>query len=119
MAVWGEYMESMLRQQIQAACDAVHRDPDDGAACDRLQRLLTAATNNRAEVEQPLDWHRLIRRACDEVYDAPEDPEASTPTAVAPGRAQRRDLSVRDVTDRAKPAQHRAHHPAVPHTQIP
>ena len=76
MAVWGEYMESMLRQQIQAACDAVHRDPDDGAACDRLQRLLTAATNNRAEVEQPLDWHRLIRRACDEVYDAPEDPEA-------------------------------------------
>lgn len=76
MAVWGEYMESMLRQQIQAACDDVHRDPDDRAACDRLHRLLTAATANRAEVEQPLNWHRLVRMACDEVYDAPEDPEA-------------------------------------------
>ncbi len=78
MAVWGEYMESMLRQQIQAACDDVYRDPDDAAASERLQRLLRAAsTTNRAGVVEPaLDWHRLVRVACDEVYDAPENAEA-------------------------------------------
>ena len=76
MAVWGEYMESMLRQQIQAACDAVHRDPDDPAASQRLQRLLSAAATDRAETESAPDWHRLVRTACDEVYDAPENADA-------------------------------------------
>ncbi len=76
MAVWGEYMESMLRQQIQAACDDVYRNPDDVAASERLQRLLNAATTNRAGVEPALNWHRLVRIACDEVYDAPENAAA-------------------------------------------
>jgi len=76
MAVWGDYMESMLRQQIQAACDAVYQDPDDMVAVGRLQRLLRAATTDRSGVEQPLNWHRLVRAACDAVYDAPEDPDA-------------------------------------------
>lgn len=64
-------VNSTLRQQIQSACDDVHRNPDDAAAIDRLRMLLGADH----EVAQA-NWHQLVKIACDEVYDSPDDQDA-------------------------------------------
>lgn len=65
-------MNSSLRQQIQSACDDVHRDPDDVAALSRLQQLLTAEASDAVNVSQDT-WRRLVKIACDDLYDDPED----------------------------------------------
>ena len=63
-------MTSTLREQIQSACDDVHRDPDDAAAIDRLRELL----GGQPGMSQA-NWRRLVKLACDELYDSPEDPD--------------------------------------------
>lgn len=70
--MWGERnVNSTVRQQIQAACDDVHHNPDDAAAVDRLRQLLGAEARSAQA-----NWHRLVKLACDEVYDSPEDQDA-------------------------------------------
>lgn len=64
-------VNSALRQQIQAACDAVYRDPDDAGAIERLRGLLGA----QAGVSQAI-WRRLVKLACDKLYDSPEDQDS-------------------------------------------
>ncbi|MCF6389079.1 hypothetical protein L2K20_19050 [Mycobacterium sp. MBM] len=61
-------MNSLLRQQIQSACNSVHRNPDDAAAIDRLRRLLNAD----AGVSQ-VAWRRMVELACDQLIDDPSD----------------------------------------------
>lgn len=65
-------MNSSLRQQIQSACDDVHRDPDDVAALGRLQRLLSTEAADAVNVSQDT-WRRLVKIACDELYDDPDN----------------------------------------------
>ena len=64
-------MNPTFRQQIQTACDDVHRNPDDVDAVDRLRRLL-GSDSDAAQA----NWHRLVKLACDEVYDSPDDQDA-------------------------------------------
>jgi hypothetical protein len=64
-------VNSALRQQIQAACDEVYRDPDDTGAIERLRGLLGA----QAGVSQAI-WRRLVKLACDKLYDSPEDQDS-------------------------------------------
>lgn len=61
-------MNSSLRQQIQAACDALYGNPDDEDALLRLRQLLGADP----EVLRAT-WHRMVKAACDELYDNPDD----------------------------------------------
>ncbi len=61
-------VNSVLRQQIQSACDDVHRDPEDNAAIDRLRRLLGANQG-----VSHATWRRLVELACDQLFDDPED----------------------------------------------
>ncbi|MGU3499418.1 hypothetical protein [Mycobacterium sp. C31M] len=75
-------MESMLRQQIQAACDELYHDPRDENAFARLHRLLGAASGASADtiggVVPELSWRAMVKNACDNLYDDPDDGEART-----------------------------------------
>ena len=64
-------VNSALRQQIQSACDAVYRDPDDTGAVERLRGLLGAPT-----AVSHANWRRLVKLACDKLYDSPEDQDS-------------------------------------------
>lgn len=72
-------MNSSLREQIQSACDDVYRNPDDAVALGTLQRLLGADTTKAGgtvgtAVPQET-WRRLVKIACDELFDDPENPD--------------------------------------------
>ena len=76
-------MGRTARFKIQEACDDVYSDPDDEVALGRLRRLLSGSPSNGAgagagagALVSPAAWRRLVKIACDELHDDPEDRDA-------------------------------------------
>lgn len=71
------------RLQIQEACDDLYCDPDDAAVSGRLRLLLGRATPVASNgvgagdgVVSRASWRRLVKIACDELHDDPDDADA-------------------------------------------
>lgn len=78
-------MARKVRVRIQEACDDLYGNPDDAVAVGRLRQLLgqvPAASSNGVGpatgggVVSPASWRRLVKIACDELHDDPEDRDA-------------------------------------------
>lgn len=74
-----------IRLRIQEACDDLYCDPDDAVVSGRLRQLLGRATPAASKgVGTPGDggvvsrasWRRLVKIACDELHDDPDDADA-------------------------------------------
>lgn len=72
------------RVRIQEACDELYCDPDDEVAARQLRELLGRAEASTTGVGNSsgnmavsrASWRRLVRIACDELYDDPDDHDA-------------------------------------------
>lgn len=69
--------------RIQEACDDLYCDPDDAAVSRRLRLLLgraPVASNGAGAhgdgVVSRASWRRLVKIACDELHDDPDDADA-------------------------------------------
>lgn len=76
-------MRRSARVRIQEACDDLYCDPDDAVVSGRLRQLLgrtPAASNevhtNGGGVVSRASWRRLVKIACDELHDDPDDADA-------------------------------------------
>lgn len=69
-----------LPLEIQKACDDLHHNPEDATAFVRLRRLLSAEAGDEsrtvAGVVSRRSWRRLVKIACDELFDEPGSREA-------------------------------------------
>ncbi|MFV8233933.1 hypothetical protein [Mycolicibacterium fortuitum] len=77
-------MRRTARVRIQEACDDLYCDPDDAVATGRLRQLLGRAPATSNGVGTPgnggvvtrASWRRLVKIACDELHDDPDDADA-------------------------------------------
>lgn len=76
-------MADRTRLRIQEACDDLYCDPDDAVVSGRLRRLLGRAPAASNGVGTPgggvvsrASWRRLVKIACDELHDDPDDADA-------------------------------------------